>query len=298
VKREDLEQLVREIVRETVLLEELPTGTPSRAQRPAQQEGCDDVCEPRVVKPQRTADPIEAKRVKDLTPARVVMGRTGTRYLTSTYVQLRAEHAIALDAVHSSVPNEWPSKLGLIALKSRCKDLKEHLLFPDHGRRLDDESKARLEKEASRNVDVQIIAGDGLSAHALLTQGPALIPALQKHLSAAGFSVGKPLFVRFARIGVQDEIGALTNAKSTVILVGERPGLGTGDSLSIYTAFKPRLNQDNAEKNCISNVRGLGLPPEQAAAECAKLLRRTFDAGGGGINLVRPHLVVEQRQRV
>jgi ethanolamine ammonia-lyase small subunit len=289
MKREELERIVREIVKETVALEALPSGTPSV-------EPCDDVCTPRVVPRQRTADPIEARRVKDATPARVVTGRTGTRYLTSTYVQVRAEHAIALDAVHSSVPEDWPAKLGLISLRSRCKDLKEHLLFPDHGRRLDDESKARLDKEASRGVDVQVIAGDGLSAHALLKQGPALIPALLKALAAAGLSVGKPMFVRFARIGVQDEIGVLTNAKSTLILVGERPGLGTGDSLSIYTAYKPRLNQDNAEKNCISNVRGLGLPPEQAAVECAKLMRRTFDAGGGGLHLVRPQVVVEKRR--
>jgi ethanolamine ammonia-lyase small subunit len=110
-----------------------------------------------------------------------------------------------------------------------------------------------------------------------------------------GLTVGRPLFVRYARIGVQDEIGVLTHAKSTVILVGERPGLGTGDSLSIYTAYRPRLNQDNAEKNCISNIRPLGLPPQQAAAECATLMRRSFDAGGGGLHLVRPTRVVPEK---
>ena len=87
---------------------------------------------------------------------------------------------------------------------------------------------------------------------------------------------------------MQDEIGALTQARSTVILVGERPGLGTGDSLSIYTAFQPRMNQDNSEKNCLSNIRPLGLPPLVAARECAVLMRKTFDAGGGGLHLVRP----------
>ena len=111
--------------------------------------------------------------------------------------------------------------------------------------------------------------------------------AIDRALKAQGFSTGKPLFVRHARIGVADEIGVILGAKSTVILVGERPGLGTGDSLSIYTAFKPRLNQDNAEKNCISNVRRLGHPPEVAANDCAKLMKRTFEAGGGGVLLVR-----------
>lgn len=282
VDRKLLEDLVREVVRETLAVDEL--GTPTPPVDPA----CPVVCEPRNVKAQKPVDPYEARRIVDATPARVVQGRTGTRYLTSTYVQLRAEHALALDAVHSAVPDGWAAKHGCVELRTRCQDHQEFLLFPDQGRRLDDGSKERLQKEGTRGVDVQVIAGDGLSALALLTQGPALLPALEAALRAQGFSTGKPLFVRHARIGVQDEIGVLLGAKSTVILVGERPGLGTGDSLSIYTAFRPRLGQDNAEKNCISNIRGLGIPPARAATECAALMRRTFDAGGGGIHLVRP----------
>ena len=104
-------------------------------------------------------------------------------------------------------------------------------------------------------VKAKLIAGDGLAATALKLNGPPLMKALRTALEATGFSVGKPLFVKFARIGVQDEIGVITKAKSTLIVVGERPGLGTGDSLSIYTAFAPRLGQDNSEKDCISNVR-------------------------------------------
>jgi ethanolamine ammonia-lyase small subunit len=280
MNRAELERLVREVVTETLTVQELGTPTP-----PA--DACDDVCEPRDAKLQQPVDAIEARRVKDATPARLVQGRTGTRYLTSSYITLRSEHAIALDAVHSSVPEGWAAKHGCIELRTRCKDHAEFLLHPDHGRRLDDASRAKVASEGSKGVDVQVIAGDGLSAHALLTQGPALIPALDRALKAQGFSTGKPLFVRHARIGVADEIGVILGAKSTVILVGERPGLGTGDSLSIYTAFKPRLNQDNAEKNCISNVRRLGHPPEVAANDCAKLMKRTFAAGGGGVLLVR-----------
>ncbi|MBI1944180.1 MAG: ethanolamine ammonia-lyase subunit EutC [Deltaproteobacteria bacterium] len=279
--RDALVRLVREVVKETLTVPAMgPVSAPA--------EPCEDGCAPRNAPRQVPIDPHEARRVVDATPARVVQGRTGTRYLTPAYLQLRAEHAIALDAVHSSVPPEWPAKVGLVALRSRCKDLAEHLLHPDHGRRLDDESRAQLERTADRGVDVQLIAGDGLSARALLLQGAELVPALCRELAQVGLRVGKPLFVRHARIGVADEIGALTGARSTLIIVGERPGLGTGDSLSIYTAFKPRLGQDNAEKNCISNIRPLGLPPAAAARECALLLRRTFDAGGGGLHLVRP----------
>ena len=282
-----LEEFVR-----TVLRQELakagsaalpaPSGTPQPA--PCDDEGCT----PRVVRPPVPRDGRELERIVGATPARIVQGRTGTRYLTRVYVGIRAEHAIALDAVHSEVPADFAQKLGALALETRAKDKEDFLLFPDHGRRLSDKSRALLEREGSKGVDVQIIAADGLAAWAIIEQGEELVPALARELNAVGLTTGRPLFVRFARIGVADEIGVLTHAKSTVILVGERPGLGTGDSLSIYTAFGPRLNQDNAEKNCISNIRPLGLPVQAAAAECAQLMRRTFDAGGGGLHLVRP----------
>jgi ethanolamine ammonia-lyase small subunit len=229
-------------------------------------------------------------KIKAASPARLAQGRTGTRYLTDTYIQLRAEHAIALDAVHSAVPEGLPAQLGCIPCASRARDLQEFLLYPEQGRRLNDDSRALLEREGTRGADVLIICGDGLSPWALTANGPALMPALTSALGGAGFKLGKPIFVKRARVGVQDDIGVLLGAKATVILVGERPGLGTGDSLSIYTAYNPRLNQDNAEKDCISNIRPLGIPPEEAAQECADLLRRTFKAGGGGVHLTRSGL--------
>jgi ethanolamine ammonia-lyase small subunit len=279
--RAQIEQVVRAV------LEAQAPASPKPHAAPVADCPC-DTCRPRVVPPPPQRDPQELKRLVEQTPARIVQGRTGTRYLTRVYVGLRAEHAIALDAVASEVPAAFAAELGCLPLHSRAKSKQDFLLFPDLGRRLDDESRAKVEREATRGVDVQVIAADGLSAWAILKQGKELLPALLKALAAKGLSVGKPLFVTHARIGVQDEIGVLTQAKSTVILVGERPGLGTGDSLSIYTAYKPRLGQDNAEKNCMSNIRALGNPPAAAALECAELMRKTFDAGGGGLNLVRP----------
>ena len=280
--RAQIEALVREALVESL------QGRNSAPKAEAPADCGPDGCVPRAVRPLPVRDPFELKKLVDQTPARIVQGRTGTRYLTRVYVGIRAEHAIALDAVASEIPDDFPAKLGCLPLRTRAKDKQDYLLFPNHGRRLDDASKALLEREATKDVDVQVIAGDGLAPWALLRQGAELVPALLKELGAKGLSVGRPLFVRYARIGVQDEIGVLTRARSTVILVGERPGLGTGDSLSIYTGYAPRLDQDNAEKNCISNVRPLGLPPAQAARDCAALMRRTFDAGGGGLHLVRP----------
>lgn len=241
----------------------------------------------RASRPARVLDAVAAERIRKATPARLVQGRAGTRYTTAAYIGLRAEHAIALDAVHGEVDDAFVARLGCLPLRSRAKDREEFLLYPDSGRRLADESRARLEREGTRGADVQVILSDGLAAWALQQSGTELLAALNRELNAQGFKLGRPIFVRYARIGVQDEIGVLLGSRSTLIFVGERPGLGTGDSGSIYTAYAPRLGQDNAEKDCISNIRALGIPPDEAAREAALLLKRSFAAGGGGTHLVR-----------
>lgn len=283
--RTQIADAVREVLRELLVADGGAAAAGSNAPALPAAEGA--VCRPRY-KPRAPAlDPAELARVTAASPARLAQGRAGTRYLTQTYIRLRADHAIALDAVESTVPDGFAKQLGALELRSRCKDHTEFLLYPNQGRRLSDESRALLEKEGTKGADIQVICGDGLSAWAILENGPTLLPALQDGLKAAGFSVGRPLFVHHCRIGVQDEVGLVLGNKATVVLVGERPGLGSGDSLSIYTAFGPKLDQDNAEKDCISNVRELGIPPAEAAAECVKLLQRTFKAGGGGVHLTQ-----------
>ena len=276
---DELKALVRQVVTEVVKQAEAAAPAEDGEERPLWSRGPKH----RPLPAARNAQALE--HLVGTTPSRIATGRTGTRYLTASYLGLRADHAIALDAVHSELDGAWAEKLGWLPLRTQAVDHPDFLLHPDHGRTLDATSKARCEKEATQGVDVQLIAGDGLSAHALELNGPALMTALQTQLKAAGFTVGRPLFVKYARIGVQDEIGVLTRARCTGILVGERPGLGTGDSLSIYTAYGPRAGQDNSEKDCISNVRQLGFPPERAAARCADLLKRTFQAKGGGVKL-------------
>lgn len=229
--------------------------------------------------------PAEIAKLQALSPARLVQGRVGTRYPTDKAIGLRAEHAVALDAVNSTLPDGFAKALGCIELRTDAEDHGDYLAFPDKGRRLHAESKALLAQSGTKGSDIQIICGDGLAAWALEANGPQLLPALQRELAAVGFSLGTPVLVHHARVGVQDEIGVIVGCKATVILVGERPGLGTGDSLSIYTAFGPKLGQDNADKDCISNIRPLGIPVDEAATMTAALLRRAFAAGGGGVHL-------------
>jgi ethanolamine ammonia-lyase small subunit len=225
-------------------------------------------------------------RLVQATPSRIATGRTGTRYRASTYLALRGDHAIAKDAVTAEISSELANELGCIPVVSRCPNREHYLLHPNDGRRLSEESRGRLSREGTRDVDVQVILADGLAAPALRVNGPRLLPSLLAELQARGISVGRPILARLARVGLQDDIGVLLGARATVICLGERPGLGTGDSLSIYLAVGPKLEQDNAEKNCVSNIRPQGLSPETAAEMAANLLRRGLDLGRGGLQLV------------
>jgi ethanolamine ammonia-lyase small subunit len=220
-----------------------------------------------------------------LTSSQIAVGHSGNRFRTDLYLRVREGHADARDAVHSEVPAEWPVKNQLISLQTRCADRGEYLLYPNHGRRLSDTSRATVQAYASTRPDVQIIVGDGLSPNAIVQNGADCLRELQQSLSEAGMRTGVGFFVKFARIGVADEIATMVGARASIILVGERPGLGTGDSLSFYIAINPKLDQDNAEKNCISNVRPIGIAPREAAEQTVTILRRGFEAGVGGVAL-------------
>lgn len=228
-------------------------------------------------------DPGLIEKLVEHTPSRIAVGRAGTRFLTKDTLAMRAGHAIAKDAVYSDISQEFVDSLACLQLHSQNTDREDYLLYPNKGRRLNDESLARLLTEGTPNVDVQVIVADGLSAWATERNVPELLGTLMPALEAAGFSHGRPVFVRFARVGVQDHIGVTLNARATVILLGERPGLGTGDSLSAYIAYGPKLDQDNAEKNCISNIRQLGFKPPEAAHEIVRVLQAAFAAGKGGV---------------
>ncbi len=234
----------------------------------------------------RLAFPERVARLTESTPARIGVGRAGLRYPTATYLTLRADHAFAKDAVVSEPTPAFLASLGAIELHTQAADLDTFLLYPDQGRVLDEASLLRLRNEGTRGVDVQIILADGLSAWAAEIN-TGLLPELQRALSAANFNHGKPIWVHRARIAVADQIGVELGAKATLICLGERPGLGTGDSLSIYLAWGPKIGQDNAEKNCISNIRPRGFSVQDAAAQAADILSKAREIGAGGLAIGR-----------
>lgn len=219
------------------------------------------------------------------TTALLGIGHVGTRYATDVVLQFQAELAVAHGAVDAVLPEDWAARNGLVGLRSRARDHHEFLLRPDLGRRLDEESLARWTREGRRGVDVQPILADGLSAVACMQGGLVLLESFTQACQARGLSVGVPVAARFARVWLEDEIGATVGAKVAAILLGERPGLGTGDGLSAYLVHDPRIGRTDGDRNMMSNIHARGTRPEVAGERLAVLARAMVDQGRSGVDL-------------
>jgi ethanolamine ammonia-lyase small subunit len=219
------------------------------------------------------------------TPARVGVGRAGTRYKTNTLLRFRADHAAAKDAVVSEVDEKLVARLGLVELTTRAPDKRIFLERPDAGRALSDESKQKLAEKCVKGPQVQVCYGDGLSAAAINSHLEAFHGALVPALHARGFRVGTPVFVRHSRVKVMDEIARLVDAESCVFTCGERPGLGFADSLSSYYIYRPASGATDADREVISNINPRGLEPTKAAHAVAEACARILAAKKSGVVL-------------
>ena len=209
----------------------------------------------------------EQLRLREVTPARVLLGRAGLGYRTATQLRLRADHAAARDALSVRIDLDDPAlaplsrSLDILEVATRADSLATHLARPDLGRLLSDESVERIRSGCTTGMDLQILVGDGLSPQAVITQVPLLLPLLIAGAEARGLSVGRILFVRHCRVGVLNDIGEVLAPRAVVLLVGERPGLATAESLSAYLAWQPRSGHTDADRNLISNIHvdGVGI---------------------------------------
>lgn len=218
------------------------------------------------------------RRIRERTPARILEGRAGAAYRTRTQIELREAHAAARDAVRAELNlqtvfeaaflDKW--KLFEVATEANTKE--EYLLQPDLGRRLNETSRQVLASRCSSGNDLQIAIGDGLSVTAVAAQVPSLLPSLEEGARARGWTVGQPFVVRHCRVGVLNEIGELLAPKVAVLLIGERPGLATAESLSAYMSYQPNRTHTDANRNLISNIHSRGLGPQDAADRILNLV--------------------------
>ncbi len=238
----------------------------------------------RVYTPRPETRPFAAEAARHTT-ALLGIGHVGTRYATDVVLQFQAELAVAHAAVGALLPPEWAAQNGFIGVTSRVADHREFLLRPDLGRRLADESVATIRSQCIRGPDVQIIVADGLSAVACMGSGKALHDAVARACQARGLSVGSPIAARFARVWLEDEIGQEVGAKVAMILLGERPGLGTGDGLSAYVVHDPRCGKTDGDRNMISNIHARGTPIEDAAHRLAAFASAMIEQRTSGVTL-------------
>jgi ethanolamine ammonia-lyase small subunit len=225
------------------------------------------------------------KAVRARTPARVLVGRAGPAYRTATQLELRQDHAAALDAVHAELelPADFLDRWRLFEVATCARDKAEYLLRPDLGRRLSDTARAAVTRECPSGADLQIVVGDGLSATAVMVQVPVLLPLLVQEAEARGWTVGRPFAVRYCRVGVLNDVGELLDPAVVVLLVGERPGLATAESLSAYLAYRPRSGHTDAQRNLISNIHARGVAPEAAARRIVALAAKLRQVQASGV---------------
>lgn len=249
-----------------------------------------------------SADPWAALR--RFTAARIALGRAGGSPRTATVLDFRLAQAMARDAVHApfdapSLAAELAATLGQARftgampapmcriLTTAASDRATYLARPDFGRRLDESSRSGLRACAERwgHRDLAVIVSDGLSAQAAHRHAVATVTSLFSRLNSEGWTFYPVFIVPYGRVKLQDEIGEILGARHTLMLLGERPGLDSPDSLGAYFTHAPRAACRDADRNCVSNIRTEGLPPEAAAAKLAHLLALSARLGTSGVAL-------------
>lgn len=225
------------------------------------------------------------KRMMRLTTARIGVGRSGPRLKTKTLLTLRADHAAARDAVMTDVDKDLLSRLNLFSVQTCCRDKNEYLTRPDLGRRLSKEGVAAVKQQCVKTPDVQICVSDGLSSTAINANIENIMPILTEGLKEKGLTVGTPFFVKYGRVGVEDEIAELVGAKVVCIFVGERPGLGSAESMSAYLAYNARIGMPEARRTVVSNIHKDGINAVEAGAYMIDLIEKIYKNKASGIEL-------------
>lgn len=232
--------------------------------------------------------------LRQLTPARIALGRAGTSLPTDAQLDFQFAHAQARDAVHLTFDcAELAAQIEqqghtCLQLHSAAPDRNTYLQRPDLGRRLSDESAIELDKHAQQNgagYDLAIVVADGLSALAVQRHALPLLQRIEEQIERDGWSLAPISLVQQSRVALGDEVGERLKAKMVVMLVGERPGLSSPDSLGLYFTYDPKVGRNDADRNCISNIRLEGLSYNLAAHRLIHLMREACRRELSGVNL-------------
>ncbi|MDU3065010.1 MAG: ethanolamine ammonia-lyase subunit EutC [Clostridioides difficile] len=292
MNEKDLKALVEQLVGQMV--GELDTNVVSETVKKATEvvvdnNACiDDITEVDIRKQLLVKNPKDAEAYLDMkakTPARLGIGRAGTRYKTETVLRFRADHAAAQDAVFSYVDEEFIKENNMFAVETLCKDKDEYLTRPDLGRKFSPETINNIKSKFGTNQKVLILVGDGLSSAAIEANLKDCVPAIKQGLKMYGIDSSEILFVKHCRVGAMDHLGEELGCEVICMLVGERPGLVTAESMSAYIAYKPYIGMEEAKRTVISNIHKGGTTAVEAGAHIAELIKTMLDKKASGIDL-------------
>lgn len=230
------------------------------------------------------------RKIRARTPARIFVER-GLAFSTRMALELRGAHASAMDAVwtefdlQKDFPPEFVTQWGLFQVSSKAQSKSQFLLRPDLGRALSESAKSLIAQRCPKAPDIQVVIGDGLSSAAVSAQVPLLFQLLQQQVRARGWSIGQSFVVRYSRVGIMNDIGELLAPRVIVLLIGERPGLATAESLSAYMAYSPRPGNTDADRNLVSNIHSRGVSPDDAAGRITHLAEQMMALKRSGTTL-------------
>lgn len=294
MKESDLTNIIKQVLAEMDI-----ENTPAKSQAAAGGEACTDntvveegfipdVTEVDIRKQYLVENPMHGEAYYDLkqyAPCRLGIGKAGARYKTDPLLQFRAAHSAAQDAVFSEVDQEFVNGMGLFTVQTQCENKDMYLTRPDLGRKLNDEAVKEVNEKCKKNPKVQIYVSDGLSSAAVAANVADVLPAVEQGLKSYGIDMGTPFFVKYGRVGAMDQISEITGAEVTCVLIGERPGLITAESMSAYIAYKATVDMPEARRTVVSNIHKEGTVPAEAGAHIADIIKKILENKCSGTDL-------------
>jgi ethanolamine ammonia-lyase small subunit len=248
----------------------------------------DDITAVDITKQLLVPNPADAKgylKMKASTPARLGIWRAGPRYKTETALRVRADHAAAQDSVFSNVSEEFLKEMNLFSVKTECIDKDEFITRPDLGKKINEDGIKAIKANCKMRPQVQIYVSDGLSSAAIEANIRDVLPAMIQGLEGYKISVGTPFFLQNGRVGAMDVVSETLEAEVTCVLIGERPGLVTAESMSAYIAYKATVNMPEARRTVVSNIHRGGTPPVEAGAHISEIIKIMLEKKASGVNL-------------
>ncbi|HEL1612487.1 ethanolamine ammonia-lyase subunit EutC [Streptococcus suis] len=292
----ELKEMIRSILNEITETPVVPEkmDTPSSSHQPKQEDSqiedgiIPDITEVDIQKQFLIPNAINEeayRKIKQFTPARLGLWRAGNRYKTQTILRFRADHAAAQDAVFSYVAEDFVKEMGFIPVHTKASSKDEYLTRPDLGRIFPEDQQEIIKNSCKKNAKVQIVVGDGLSSSAIEANIRDFLPALKQGLKMFGLEFDEVLFIKHSRVGAMDHIAELTGAEVVCILIGERPGLVTAESMSAYLAYRPTMGMPESRRTVVSNIHKGGTPAVEAGAYVAEIIKKILDNKKSGVDL-------------